>query len=270
MTLADRALDLAAAAYRRTEEIAAALRELDERSLLAGSLLPEWSRLTIVCHLRFGAEALMRMTDAAVDGLPAAYYPRGRNEQRPTTLRPGEAEGPVDVVTSLSALSDELHTRWSRLTPDQWQVDVVEPADNRDLGLLPLARLPLLRLTEVEVHGTDLDLALGDWSELFVSVALPFRLEWLNTRRTNHRRFDTRLQGSWLLVANDGPAYLVSVDGDAVTAHPADHATPASAVVEGSSRDLLALLLGRPVRTALRFRGDESFARSFSAAFPGP
>jgi hypothetical protein len=173
-------------------------------------------------------------------------------------------------VASLAAHSDELRTCWAGLTAEQWSLDVVEPAGNPDLGPLPLARLPLLRLTEVEVHGTDLDLALDDWSELFVNVALPFRLEWLNTRRTNHQHFDAGLQGSWLLIANDGPTYIVSVNGDAVTSRRADRATPATATIEGTSRDLLALLLGRPTRKPLQLRGDQPFARSFSAAFPGP
>jgi uncharacterized protein (TIGR03083 family) len=270
MTLADRAPDIATAAHQRTEEIVRATNALRSSALLAGSSLPEWDRLTIICHLRFGAEALTRMTNAAIDGLPAAYYPLGRNEQRPATLRPRPDETPADVVASLAAHSEELRICWARVTAEQWNLDVVEPGDNPDLGPLPLARLPLLRLTEVEVHGTDLDLALDDWGELFVNVALPFRLEWLNTRRTNHQRFDTGLRGSWLLIANDGPTCLVSVDGDAVTSRRADATTAATATIEGTSRDLLALLLGRPTRKPLHFDGDESFARSFSAAFPGP
>ena len=147
---------------------------------------------------------------------------------------------------------------------------MTEPDDNPDLGTVSLARLPLMRLTEVEVHGGDLNLDLSPWSEVFVSAALPFRLSWLNTRRTNHREVDDSLEGSWLLVATDGPTFRVAVRGRRVESHPADSTAAATAVIEASSRDLLALLLGRPLVAGARLRGDVAFGEAFSRAFPGP
>jgi hypothetical protein len=41
-------------------------------------------------------------------------------------------------------------------------------------------------------------------------------------------------------------------------------------VVEAPARDLLALLLGRPVRTPPRYSGDVELGRAFARAFPGP
>jgi hypothetical protein len=147
---------------------------------------------------------------------------------------------------------------------------LVEPADNPDLGTVRLSDLALLRLTEVEVHGSDLDLGLEDWSDLFVTTALPTRLGGLRVRRTNHRQFDETLEGSWLLVAVDGPTFMVSVRGGVVDSHPADPGSAARAVIEATSRDLLALLLGRPGNEAPTVGGDLAFGRAFSAAFPGP
>ena len=161
---------------QRSRRITESLSELGEEELRQPSELPEWSRLTIACHLRFGAEALSRMTSAAMAGQAVAYYPEGRQRQRPRTLEPLPGESPGDVVESLALLSEELYQSWSELDPGAWGVDVVEPPDNPDLGPIPLGRLPLLRLTEVEVHGTDLGLDLGDWSELFVDIVLPMRL----------------------------------------------------------------------------------------------
>jgi hypothetical protein len=135
---------------------------------------------------------------------------------------------------------------------------------------VPLARLALLRLTEVEVHGTDLGLDLDDWGETFVLLALPLRIEWLTSRRTNHRDFDRTLNGSWLLVATDGPTYRVSVNGSRVAAQPASPGTPARSSITATSRDLLALLLGRPFQSPPIIGGDIQFGESFSAAFPGP
>jgi hypothetical protein len=211
------------------------------------------------------------MTAAAQRGEPVSYYPEGRAEQRPRTLVPEPGERPPDIVASLAHRAAELTARWRALDAAAWSLTAREPPGRRDLGDPPLHLLAVLRLTELEVHGSDLVLGLADWSDLFVRVALPARLEQLNTRRSNHRAFDATLTGSWLLDPADGQVpYLVTVDGDQVDAHPADPAPTARAVIAGSSRDLLALLLGRPTRQALALSGDVAFARQFSGAFPGP
>jgi uncharacterized protein (TIGR03083 family) len=256
----------AAAVARRTDEIVRALRAVDDEELLAPSTLPGWDRLTVVCHLRYGTTALARKTQAALDGRTAAYYPEGRSRQRPGTLLPAPGETPSDAVASLGRHSADLHALWSGLTEEQWRLDVVEPPDNPDLGTLPLARLPVLHLTEVEVHGSDLDVGLADWSHTFIELALPFRLDRLNTRPGP----TDGTEGSWLLVATDGPAYLVTVADGSVRAHPASPTTPADAVIEASERDLLALLLDRPLLQPARHSGDRNLAAAFSRVFPGP
>lgn len=258
------------AGRERARNIVETLSGLDDDELRGPSGLPEWSRLTIVCHLRFGAGALSRMTRSAVQGMPVAYYPEGREVQRRGTLVPLAGESPQDVVSSLARLSEELHEAWTALDSGAWGAEIVEPQDNPDLGPIPLGRLPLLRLTEVEVHTTDLGLNLADWSEIFIRTVLPMRLEWLNVRRANHRAFDRELTGSWLLVASDGPTYKVSVNGTKVESRPAPRNAQARAVIEASSRDLLALLLGRALLTPPLLAGDITFGESFVRAFPGP
>jgi maleylpyruvate isomerase len=262
--------ELVTAVRRRTEEVVTALRAAGDEGLRAPSLLPGWSRLTIACHLRYGAEAFGRMTEAALEDRPVSYYPGGREADRPATLEPAPDESPAEVVASLAAHSGALDRLWAGMSQAQWDAVVREPDERPDLGPLPLSRLPLLRLTEVEAHGSDLDLGLGDWSDVFVRAALAFRLDWLNTRRTNHRSVDEAVEGAWLLTAPDGPTYLVAVAGGRVSSRPADVGTPADAVVEASPRDLLALLLGRPLRTPPRYGGDVALGQAFSRAFPGP
>ncbi len=259
-----------AASAQRTTSIVDALDEGGSRALTAPSSLPGWTRLTIACHLRYGAEALLRMTAAGLSGERVAYYPDGRVSQRPRTLEPAPGEEPLEVVESLRRLSVELDHVWENLGDRAWQHEIVEPEANPDLGTVPVSGLPLVRLTEVEVHGTDLGLGLEDWSDLFVRTALPNRLRRLGGRRTNHRDFDRSLQGTWLLVATDGPTFSVSVRGDDVQSLPARPATPATAVIEASSRDLLALLVGRPFTGSPHIRGDVEFGRAFASAFPGP
>jgi hypothetical protein len=210
------------------------------------------------------------MTKAGISGEQAAYYPEGRASQRPETLEPASGEHPQEVVESFRRLSTELDQVWSAPDNGAWDLEVAEPEGNPDLGILRLSGLPLLRLTELEVHGFDLDLGLDDWSDLLVSTALPTRLRRLSVRRTNHHEFDHTLEGSWLLVAIDGPTFMVSVSGDVVEAHPADPKSKATAVIEATRRDLLALLLGRPFIEAPHIRGDVEFGEAFPAAFPGP
>jgi uncharacterized protein (TIGR03083 family) len=254
----------------RTARIIEALSKLDESGVATASLLPGWNRLTIACHLRYGAAALMAMTEATLAGLPASYYPQGRAEQRPHTLLPNIGERPSDVVGSLARTSERLSHVWSSLHDATWNLQVIEPAENLDLGPTTLGRLALLRLTEVEVHGSDLGLNLEDWSSVLVDLALPMRLEWLNVRRGNQNDVDVGLEGSWLFIASDGPTYRISVSKGAVESFPASGTTSSRAVIEATSRDLLALLLGRPFLRPPRITGDVGFGQAFSSAFPGP
>jgi uncharacterized protein (TIGR03083 family) len=268
--LSDEAPALSRAVLERTAELAHRLLKIERSALEEPSLLPGWSRLTIACHLRYGAAALKRMTKAALRGEPTAYYPDGRAVQRPGTLVPRDGEGPVDVVASLAGESFWLDQAWRDLTKLQWSTEVVEPKGNVDLGPRGLDALVLLRLTEVEVHGTDLDVGLPDWSEVFVHTALPVRVQWLETRGRSPRATAPRSRVSWLLKPSEGAAHLVTLDDDVVKTEPADVDTKADATIEGTSRDLLALLLGRRARNRLRTRGSVEVATSFSRLFPGP
>lgn len=218
------------------EQVTASTRQvcdaLDGADLLAPSLLPGWSRLTIACHLRYGAEAIRQMTLDALAGRPAAYYPGGRATQRPGTLEPRPGERAADVVTSLRETSAALDDVWSAV--DDWSIVVREPEDNVDIGSQPLGYLPLVRLTEVEVHGTDLDLGLSGWSELLIREGLWMRLDRV-ARRT------PLAPGAW------------SLNGFVV----GDGSEPE--VIEASDRQLFALTLGRI-----------HLSDSFAAAYPGP
>ena len=260
-----------AAIEQRTRQIVNALRDLDDQELRAPSRLDGWSRLTIACHLRYGAEAIALMTRQALRGAPTSYYPDGREQQRPTTLIPRAGESGADVVASLAMCSDALVRVWSPLTVDEWRLDGSEPGDTFDRRALSLADLALLRLTECEVHGSDLGLGLDDWSPLFVSLALPFRVALLQARRLDQPGIPATTTGSWRLIATDGPTHVVSVaHGKVESQQCTPNATPATAAIEATSRDLLALLLGRPPVGPLSFPGDATFGHSFPQLFPGP
>jgi uncharacterized protein (TIGR03083 family) len=265
-----RATDVARRSGERTAQLLALLRQLHADAFDRPGQLPGWSRLTITCHLRYGATALLRMCSDTLAGRETSYYPGGRATQRPTTLAPAPGERPEDIVDDWERAAARLDDLWSSLGHHEWAVTITEPADNRDLGGVPLARLALARLTEVDVHGVDLDVGFSDWSDVLIDVALPTRLTWLSTRRANHREFDRTLQGSWLLVA-DGFRWTVSVEGERVKSAPADPIVDQPrATITGGRRDLLALLLGRPRRQPLDIDGDTEFGAAFERAFPGP
>ena len=262
---------LARAAKDRTDLLVAALRDLDDRDFAAPSELPGWDRLTIACHLRYGCRAILRMTRDAVAGRETSYYPEGRDRQRPTTLRPSPGERAADVLDDWASAAQALDEEWVAISDSGWATEVVEPVGNPDLGTIPLARLALARLTEVEVHGTDLGIGLPDWSETLVAAALPVRLRWLATRRTNHREFDRAIRGSWRLASDDGFGWTVSVDGELVESAPSANTGRApSATIRASRRDLLALLLGRPPVGPVSVAGDVPFGEAFPRSFPGP
>lgn len=87
----------------------------------------------------------------------------------------------------------------------------------------------------------------------------------------NHQPFDETMRGSWLFAPHDGPRWWIAVDGYEVDSRPADgDDNKPTATIEGSSRDLLALILGRPTVEELTIRGDGRFGEAFSRAFPGP
>jgi hypothetical protein len=207
------------------------------------------------------------MTADALAGRAASYYPAGRDRQRPGTLAPEPGETPAAVVASLDTAGRALDAAWAAVAGDEWGLEVREPPANPDLGTVALAHLPLSRLTEVEVHGTDLGIGIGDWSPWFVSVALPYRIWRLGARAPS-----TPVHASWVLVATDGPAHRVTVSDHTVVTEPLEgaggpvaSASASASVIEGTTRDLLALLLGRPFVGRVTPGADR-----FAALFPGP
>ena len=265
-------------------------------ALTAPSALPGWDRLTVVVHLRYGAEASLRLTDDALAGRRGAFYPGGRDNDRPATLRPREGEDPTAVVASMAAVAERLDRRWARLSATDWQAALREPEGAVDLGTIDLALLALLRATEVEVHGRDLDLdpSLVQWDPRFVAIALPARLHWLARRRSN-RPADVTIDGRWCFRPDDGPAIEVASNGGRVTVGPPSPPTEGpeprpvgsapggpvdravdtdgrteSVELRGTSADLLAFVLGRAPVGPIDVGGDEAEARRFTMAFPPP
>lgn len=260
---------IAAAVAARHRELEDLLGDLEEFELRAPSSLPGWSRLTVLCHLRYGAEASLAITEGARRGERVAFYPDGRNLQRPWTLLPRPGEAPFDVVREARSAAEALDGAWADLGPTDWDVVAVEPVDNADLGPLSLGALALLRLTEVEVHGTDLEVGAAQWSGTFVAAALPMRLRWLATRRSNHQVVDGSVRGAWTFRPDEGVVFVVRSNDDGVSVVAAEDDVDAVEFA-GPADALLGFLLGRVPVTALRIDGDRDLADAFLRAFPSP
>ena len=257
------------AVQRRTDELTHAVRATSDHDLALPSNLPGWSRLTILCHLRFGATMTRRMTLATIEGQPTTFYPEGRELQRPKTLRPAPGESSREVVESLAENSAELTDLWAGIGPNEWARPVIESHSVGKLRRTPLTigDLALLRFTEVEVHGTDLGIGLGRWSTEFVEASLPRRIAWLGKRTPPNMAHSADFPMTWLLAATDGPSYLVRVDqAGQTTAEVATLEAAAQHRIQGPSRELLAVILGRGVSDELH--ASVSAISSFQQTFP--
>ena len=170
------------------------------------------------------------------------------------------------MVQSLIEASAALDELWAQIPPEGWDGTTVhEPEDNPDIGPITLLQLAILRLTEVEVHGTDLDLGLSDWSEPFIDAALPMRIVWLPRRHTPSQGLIGLMEprGHRRPIVQRG-----SVQG-VVSASPGK-AHQVDATISGSKADLLGLQLGRVDVAHLTIAGDETTGRRFAATFPPP
>lgn len=151
--------DLAAVA-RHTELLVAHATHLDD--VTAPSLCEGWSRAHVLTHVARNAEAILRLSEWALDGQRREMYPGG------TTARDAEIEQGAARVGTIAAgdtrpagvFADDLADTAAALGPRLAEltgplaVDQVEMRGGMKVS--PLA-LPFLRLREVVYHHVDLD-----------------------------------------------------------------------------------------------------------------
>ncbi|MEO6413821.1 MAG: maleylpyruvate isomerase family mycothiol-dependent enzyme [Pedococcus sp.] len=128
----------------------------------APSLCEGWSRAHILSHVARNAEAILRLTEWALDGQPREMYPGG------TTARDAEIEagamrgGPAsrDDGRPVGVFVDDLTATATALGPRLAELSGPLAADEVEMrgGLkIPPRVLPFLRLRELVYHHVDLD-----------------------------------------------------------------------------------------------------------------
>ncbi|MPZ93680.1 MAG: maleylpyruvate isomerase family mycothiol-dependent enzyme [Propionibacteriales bacterium] len=202
-----------------TRTLLAALSDLTDADVAAPSLLPGWTRGHVLTHIARNADALGNLLTWARTGDRTPMYPS-------RAVRNADIE--AGAGRSAAAQRDDIaraHTRFlqtaEELDDAAWQHQVVWGAEDRG-G--PAAQVPTLRVTEVELHHTDLGLghAFVEWPCELVKQALPYAAENLDERAS-------------------GPIRLVATD----TWGTFEYGASPTRTVEGPQNALLAWVTGR-------------------------
>ncbi|MUL44042.1 maleylpyruvate isomerase family mycothiol-dependent enzyme [Streptomonospora sp. PA3] len=191
------------------------------------SLLPGWTRGHVLAHLSRSAEAMIRLLEGACEGRQADMYPSA--EARERDIEDGAGRMPEEQAADVAATSRRLAEAVRDLPEQAWSFEI----KHRSGRIFPAARIPWMRLAEVEYHHVDLDLGYGpgDWPEDFTAAELPKLAE----RFAGERELPPVL----LRDAATGAEFRIgAAAGPAVTA-------------EGSADGLVAWLSGRADGTGL-------------------
>ena len=127
-----------------------AVRALPDDALEAPSLLPGWSRATLISHVTSNAAAFSRALNGAVNGGDTAMY-KDRSE------RDGQIKAGAELpAAQLRARSDQaaalLDSVWAGLSPEQWDLNFTSGQGAQ----VPLRKSVDARAREVWVHLVDL------------------------------------------------------------------------------------------------------------------
>lgn len=164
-----------------TGRLVAATARMTDAEAREPSLLPGWSRGHLLTHVARNADALRNLLAWARDGIETPAYVRA--EVREAEIEAG-ADRPVDDLRDDVAESAEAFAADAEMLTDAaWRTEV-RVLDG------PFFRAELLlprRLTEVELHHTDLGVGYGadDWTPEFAALDLAEPMKsWRDERRT--------------------------------------------------------------------------------------
>lgn len=159
------------------EQIAA----LPDDALAGPSLLPGWSRATVMAHVASNAAGFVRAINGAVSGGDTRMYED--RAQRDAQIAALESAPPAELRARCAHESTRLADTWAGLSAEQWTLDFTSGQGK----LLPVRRSVMFSAREVWVHLVDLNAGPG-----FDAVPAPIneavlREVWLSwTTRGTH------------------------------------------------------------------------------------
>lgn len=152
-----------------TARLVAAVAELSDEEIRAPSLLEGWTRGHVATHVARSCETMCGMLAWAQTGtgVPDCPNPEAREAAVEAGARRSAAELAADLAESAAKFTAETEV----MTEAAWAT-VIEPPGGAPF---PTAEIPVRRLSEVELHHTDLDLGYGpaDWTPGFAESDLP-------------------------------------------------------------------------------------------------
>ncbi|GAB3456016.1 maleylpyruvate isomerase family mycothiol-dependent enzyme [Streptomonospora sediminis] len=209
------------------------------------SLLPGWTRGHVLAHVARNADALVRLLEGAREGRQADMYPGAGVRER--DIEAGSGRKPEEQAADLEESAERLAEAVRGMPKKAWSFKIT----HRSGRVFPAARIPWMRLAEVEYHHVDLDLAYtpAEWPQPFVAE----EAEKLAARFAGDEELPP-------VVLRDAATGEESRIGSA-SGQPA-------LIAQGSASDLLAWLSGRADGSRLTVHRDGTPVEKPAAVLP--
>jgi maleylpyruvate isomerase len=175
-----------------TDRVIAATRLLDDSAIRSPSRLPGWSVGHVLSHIALNAEAFARCAEDLRAGRNGVMYPHGV-AGRNADIADQATRSAAAIADHLAESAAAFTAAWAAAPP----IGVCRTAEG--MADFPSYEIPLRRLREVEVHGTDSGIAaLGtsSWSEAFIRADIAGQLALVRRRTDLHQQ---RALLAWLL-----------------------------------------------------------------------
>ncbi|MCH7232286.1 maleylpyruvate isomerase family mycothiol-dependent enzyme [Glycomyces sp. L485] len=161
--------ELLSALQVATNRLVAAVGRLTDDEVRRPSLLPGWTRGHLLTHVARNADAMRNLLDWARTGIETPAYVRA--EARDADIEAGAGRSADDLRDDVAESAEAFAAEAESLTDAAWRTEVRV----LDGPLFSAALLLPRRLTEVELHHTDLDIGYkaADWTGKFARMELP-------------------------------------------------------------------------------------------------
>jgi maleylpyruvate isomerase len=155
-----------------TERVLTDVRALTDPDLRAPSALPDWSRGHVLTHIARNADGLANLLTSARTGERRPMY--ASQDQRNAEIEAGAGRSAAEMTADIVETDRGFATEAGQMT--DWSATVFRTLDTPGFSV---GMVPMLRLGELEIHHTDLDVGYGfdrwpaEWAAAYLSYACP-------------------------------------------------------------------------------------------------